>query len=241
LLFQHTENSSTRNLSSQTMLVFSTRLSRCSVPLREQIPQLALALNQLRWGSTYKKLAEKKIGGNDIELTSTDQNTQSMEDLARSIDTTIAPEKRAHVEALKKAISGGHKSVRSLYREVPTPEELDQLAIQGNFIPKIAPNARELIDFALSHIPEKGGRRGTRKQKRMALKWKIKVANDARRKKETVAALERKHKVLAKQRALIKKYKKEARKLYGSGSGKVVNKKEVAGKVEKKEQIAAKM
>jgi len=138
----------------------------------------------------------------------------SIEDYARTMDTTIPPEKQAHVDKLKKLIRGGSKSVRSLYREVPTPEEMDQLTIPGNFVPKIAPNAREIIDFALMHIPEKGGPRRSKHKKRMALKWKNKEVEDARRKKEQMAAREKRHRVLKKHRALVREVKKEARKLY---------------------------
>ena len=84
-------------------------------------------------------------------------------------------------------------SKRSLYRDVPTQEELEAIKFTGNFVPKIAPNAEELIDWALSHIPERAGPRRSRRAKRMALKWKIKRENDARRKAENVAALARKH------------------------------------------------
>jgi hypothetical protein len=37
-------------------------------------------------------------------------------------------------------------------------------------MPNIPPNADALIDYALSHIPERGGPRGTRKKKRLARK-----------------------------------------------------------------------
>jgi hypothetical protein len=126
---------------------------------------------------------QKKLGPGDFE---------SVDEYLLSIDTTVPDDKRAHVEKLKKQIRGGHLSKRSLYREVPTQEELEAIKFTGNFLPRIAPNAEELIDWALSHIPERAGPRRSRRAKRMALKWKIKRENDARRKKENVAALARK-------------------------------------------------
>ena len=108
-------------------------------------------------------------------------------------------------------ISGGHLSERSLYREVPTPEEMDLIKITGNFIPNIAPNARELIDFALSHIPVKTGPRRSKHKKRMAHKWAVKEAQDALRKKQTRYARENKHKNLNYHRSLVKKYLNEAK------------------------------
>jgi hypothetical protein len=38
----------------------------------------------------------------------------------------------------------------ALYRDVPLPHEVKG---SGNFMPNIAPNADELIDYALSFIP----------------------------------------------------------------------------------------
>lgn len=40
----------------------------------------------------------------------------------------------------------------ALYREVPTPAEVEGTA---NFYPKMADNAEALIDWALSHIPKR--------------------------------------------------------------------------------------
>lgn len=122
----------------------------------------------------------------------------SMDEYLMSIDTTVPEEKKAHVEKLKKQIRGGHLSKRSLYRDVPTTEELDAIKFTGNFLPRIAPNAEQLIDWALSHIPERAGPRRSRRARRMAIKWKIKRADDARRKTEKVAAIARNQ---AKQKA----------------------------------------
>jgi len=194
--------------------VTSRWLARCGVS-SANTAAITQAAQQVRWGSTTKKIGDKRSTNVSIENTpSQKDSTVSIEEYARTMDTAIPPEKVAHVEKMKKLIRGGHKSVRSLYREVPTPEEMDQLTIPGNFVPKIAPNAREIIDFALSHIPEKGGPRRSKHKKRMALKWKNKEAEDARRKKEKKVARELRHQVLKKQRLLIRAVKKEARKLY---------------------------
>jgi hypothetical protein len=39
----------------------------------------------------------------------------------------------------------------AIYREVPKQNEIVGM---GNFMPRVAENAEELIDFALSHIPK---------------------------------------------------------------------------------------
>ena len=77
-----------------------------------------------------------------------------MDDWLASIDTTLTPEQKEKVAKLKHQITGAgppeHGPIRSLYRDVPRPEE-----IRGtqNFFPKVPPNAQELVDYALSHIP----------------------------------------------------------------------------------------
>lgn len=143
------------------------------------------------------------------------EDFDSLDDYLLSIDTTIPEEKLAHVEALKKSIKGGHRSERSLYRDVPTQEELEAIKFQGNFLPKIAPNAEALIDWALSHVPERAGRRGTRKAKRMLRRGEIKRADDARRKTERVAAIARKQAKLNAHREKANKYRLEAARLRG--------------------------
>jgi hypothetical protein len=190
-------------------------LARC-VPSSAHAAVVTQTIQQVRWGSTSKKLGAKRGTNVSIDkVPSMKDDNVSIEEYAQTMDTTIPPEKQAHVDKLKKQIRGGSsKSLHSLYREVPTPEEMDQLTIPGNFVPKIAINAREIIDFALSHIPEKGGPRRTKHKKRMALKWKNKEAEDARRKKEKQAARLRKHQILKKGRDLVRAMKKEARKLY---------------------------
>ena len=51
-----------------------------------------------------------------------------------------------------------------MYRDVPLAEEIQGTGI---FLPKIAPDAEKLIDYALTFIPDRAGYRGSRKKKRM--------------------------------------------------------------------------
>ena len=102
-----------------------------------------------------------------------------------------------------------------MYRDVPTQEEIEAIKFQGNFLPKIAPNAEELIDWALSHVPERAGPRRSRRAKRMLRKWEIKRADDARRKSERVAALARKQAKRVAHRERANQYRLEAARLRG--------------------------
>lgn len=125
-----------------------------------------------------------------------DLGGKSLDNWLASIDTSLTPEQQEKVARLKHKMVGagpkGHGPIRSLYREVPRPEE-----IQGsqNYMPKIPPNAQELIDYALSHIPERDGPRRNREKKRMTQRWEQKVKDHA---VKTI------HNREAKQRKLIK-------------------------------------
>jgi hypothetical protein len=159
--------------------------------------------------------SDSNNGGDGGEGGKSVEDFESLDDYLMSIDTSFPEEKRAHVEALKKQIKGGHLSKRSLYRDVPTPEELEAIKFQGNFLPKIAPNAEALIDWALSHVPERAGPRRNRRAKRMANKWRIKRADDARRKNEKVAALARDEAKRQAHRAKANEYRMEGARLRG--------------------------
>ena len=135
---------------------------------------------------------------------------RTIDELARSIDTTLTPVQREHVEKIKRQIKGGSNSPRSLYRDVPRPDELTGV---GNFLPKIADNAQELIDFALSHLPKKTGPKRSRFKQRLVLKALAKKKQDDRRREETMAAKLRHDAKLKKQRVLIKQYKEEAQRI----------------------------
>ncbi len=108
----------------------------------------------------------------------------------------------------------------ALYRDVPLPEELKTT---GNFISKVPPNAQELIDYALSHIPTRArdkstegdgklgiGRRNSRQKKRMEHRRLQSVHDHQRRIKETVAAEKRKVAKKVRQVKLMKMYQTEA-------------------------------
>jgi hypothetical protein len=109
-----------------------------------------------------------------------------------------------------------HICISALYRDVARP---DELVGEGNFYPKLADNAEELISYALSFIPKRDGPRGSRQKKRMAHKWEIKRRNDARRKQETHHAIMRKHAKAKKDRELAKKYREQALALRARAAG----------------------
>lgn len=135
---------------------------------------------------------------------------QSIAELARSIDTTLSPEQKAYVDTLRKQIRGGPNTPRSLYRDVPRPEEVTGV---GNFLPQIADDAEALIDFALSHIPRKAGPRRSREKQRRRLKFVAKKKQDDLRKEQTVAAKLKHDQKLKKSRALVRHYKEEGARL----------------------------
>jgi hypothetical protein len=88
-----------------------------------------------------------------------------------SIDTTLTPEQKVYVEKLKKKMKGAGTK-RSPYRDVPL---LSELMPNSPFPPLIPDNAQALIDYALSVVPVRGGKRGTRKKKRMAKRFEFKI------------------------------------------------------------------
>lgn len=160
------------------------------------ISSSSVAQLRVRGSSSIKPPADKN-----------DKPERSIEEVLRGIDTTLTPEQRAHVDALKKQIRGGPNAPRSLYRDVATP---DELVGEGNFFPRLADNADALIDYALSHIPKKDGYRGSRRKKRMAARHETKRANDKRRKEETAASVLRKQAKAKKDRDLAKSYRAQA-------------------------------
>jgi hypothetical protein len=126
----------------------------------------------------------------------------SIDEVAASIDTTLTPEQREYVEMLKKKAKGT-STVRSLYRDVPLPEELKST---GNFISKVAPNAQELIDYAYTFVPKRDGARNSRRKKRMLARIEQSHHDHQRRIKETVAAQKRVQARRLKQAKLMKQY-----------------------------------
>ena len=74
-------------------------------------------------------------------------------------------------------------------------------------MPKMAPNADKLIDYALSFIPKRAGPRRSRYKKRMLARQNQRVANDARRIIQTRKAKKAKLEKSRKAREVTKKYK----------------------------------
>lgn len=131
-------------------------------------------------------------------------------EIANSIDTTLTPEQQEYVKTIKKKIHGGPNSRRSLYRDVPKPEEIEGM---GNFMPRLADNAEALIDYALSRIPKRDGPRRNRRKKRMALKWATKRKYDAIKKEQKSQANLRRHKRFQRITQEIKNIKLEAQRI----------------------------
>lgn len=113
---------------------------------------------------------------------------EAIEDLPEKIDTSLTPEQQAHVAMLKKQLKGAAMKP-SPYRDVPKPHEIKE---NSGFLPNIPPNAEELIDWALAHIPAKGGSTNSRWRKRHALRLAITRFNHRQRKEQTKAAVQRK-------------------------------------------------
>lgn len=79
-----------------------------------------------------------------------------------------------HLSEVSLHFLGGHNSKRSPYRDVPLESEL---MTDTPFPPLIPPNANELIDWALSHVPKRAGPRRSRRKKRMAKKFEFKAVS----------------------------------------------------------------
>lgn len=136
-------------------------------------------------------------------------------DIANSIDTTLTAEQQEYVAKLKKKIKGGVNSRRSLYRDVPLPEEVRGL---GNFMPRIADNAEALIDYALSHVPPRAGPRRSRRKKRMELRWSTKRKYDTIKKTQINEANLKRHQRRKRISEELRAVKAEAASLYSSSA-----------------------
>lgn len=108
----------------------------------------------------------------------------SIEDIIAKIDTTLTPEQQAHVDKLKRKMKG-KSQLPSPYRDVPA---VNQITGFNGFLPNVPANADKIIDWALAHIPVKGGARRTREKKRIALREAIRRANHAKRRAGEKAA-----------------------------------------------------
>lgn len=131
------------------------------------------------------------------------------DEVLSSINTTLTPEQRERVEALKKT-ARGTSTVRSLYRDVPTPSELTST---GNFISRVPDNAAELIDYALTFVPPRTGARNSRRRKRMEHRRLQSVHDHHRRIRETVAAEKKVQERRIKQTRLMKQFQRDAVRL----------------------------
>lgn len=128
------------------------------------------------------------------------------EEYFKQFDTELTPEQRNHVESLKKKITGGtYKS--SPYRDIQKAEEVEGT---GNFLPRVAENARELIDYALSHIPKRGGPRRSRHKKRVLAREEQRMADREVKKIQKRKAEVRKLEKMRRSRALAKKFREMA-------------------------------
>lgn len=124
----------------------------CSRGMRSK--RSALKTRITRFGKTatptpFMNSTEKDHEGNPIDPTL--KGYANIDEYLANIDTSLTDEQRVYVDMLKKKLKGG-SGVRSVYRDVPRPEEIKGT---GNFLPKIAENAEELIDWALSHVPKR--------------------------------------------------------------------------------------
>jgi hypothetical protein len=79
-----------------------------------------------------------------------DKNSlNAIEEITDRIDTSLTKEQSAHVEKLKKIMKGA-SGKRSIYRDVPRPNEVE--GYEG-FLPNIPPNAEQVDPFYLCFYP----------------------------------------------------------------------------------------
>jgi len=134
-------------------------------------------------------------------------------EMLSDINTDLTAEQAAAVEELKKKYIHGPSGKRSMYRDVPTLDEQDSIPDSLQYRPYIPDNAQDLIDWALSHVPPRKGKRGSRRAKRMAQKWEAKRKNDAWRKEGERRSLERKHEKAKRQNEMAAMYRQMAREI----------------------------
>lgn len=149
-----------------------------------------ISINRIRKYRKIENRANRKVVCKDDP-----EDEVPIEVYANKIDTTLTPEQKEYVESLKRKMNGS-RSTRSLYREVAQPGELetneDMEKVDANSFLPLSPNKpNELIDWALSHVPKRDGKRGTRQQNRMEQRQIIKRENDQIRIKNVKAARER--------------------------------------------------
>lgn len=141
-------------------------------------------------------------------------------EMLAELDTTLSPEERARVERLKtKYIFGPNEHKRTPYRNVPTTEEQDATPDDQQYRTYVPPNAEEIIDWALSHIPDREGKRGTRRAKRFSHRHELRRKNAAWRRQGEQRSIERKMEKRAKQRELANIYREMAAEMRMSAEG----------------------
>ena len=151
---------------------------------------LFISINRIRKYRRIENKVSRKLVCED------DPNDEvPVEVYANKIDTTLTPEQKEYVESLKRKMNGAN-SARSLYRQVAQPGELetneDMEKVDANSFLPLSPNKpNELIDWALSHVPKRDGKRGTRQLNRMEQRQIIKRENDQTRIKNVRAAREK--------------------------------------------------
>lgn len=178
-----------------------------------------VAVNQCREYNSSKILMRRrkphldKLTDDDV-ITPENKHLWEMpiDELALSIDTTLTEEQKEKVARIKRKIKG-KDAVRSLYRDVPTTQELEMMKFPGNFRPQLAPNAEALVDYAIAQLPEGDGPRRSKHKKRMQQRQQQIRDNHTRRKLETHESLKRKHKKKAYHDNLVKFYYAEAAKM----------------------------
>mmetsp|Transcript_21937 Transcript_21937/g.19958 ORF Transcript_21937/g.19958 Transcript_21937/m.19958 type:complete len:196 (+) Transcript_21937:95-682(+) len=146
---------------------------------------------------------------NDPDAIAWDKSAPMVEEYVKSIDTTLTKEQQEYVDQIKKKIIGTSRA-RSPYRNVPLPEERDQDSVLVSMYP---PNADALIDYALSHIPRRGGPRRSNAKKRYFNKLEVTRWQHAKKKDELRDAAKRKLEKRKKQNILIQQYKLQAKEI----------------------------
>ena len=158
-------------------------------------------------GGGGKGLKGKEMTDSEKFFHGEERPMAKFKDLLATVDTTLTPGQRERVERLKEKFLHGASGKHSPYRNVPTQAEQDSIPNSLQYRPFVPGNADALIDWALSHVPERAGKRGTRRAKRMAQKWELKRKNDAYRKEGEQKSRERKAAKALKQRELGRLYR----------------------------------
>lgn len=125
--------------------------------------------------SIDKELDEKQKRIDQYLRDRMDHDRRNVNEVAASIDTTLTPAQQEYVAKLRKMVRGGKPYGPKSPDYIRKTDELDHT---GMFITNMPENANDLVNWAWSHLPKKMGTRGTRKKKRMSLKWARKRLRD---------------------------------------------------------------